>query len=161
MVISLVDISQNQEITVSFDNQDTEIPNYLNCACDQKNCIFIKKENRELPPLDPSTIPKPTLIVEENTNSAVDVKTDMSLSEHTLGESETEGGCEDSRHEKLSREERKLQVYLKQFEKMEKRNDTGKQKHKDGKQLCVRTASADEIPTPINNSTPQKPCLVK
>ena len=158
MVRSLADISQNQEITVAFDNQDAEIPNYLNCACDQKNCVFIKKEIKELPPLDPSTIPKPTVIVEETTTPTADVKTDMSMLEH--GESETEGGSEDSRREKLSREERKLQAYLKQFEKMEKKNDTGKQKHKDGK-LCVRTTSVDEVPTPISNSTPQKPCLVK
>ena len=161
MIISVADIPQNQEITVAFDKQDTEIPNYISCACDQKSCLLMKKDIKELP-LDAMSV-KPTVTLEESgTPPPIGIiKAEMSLLEHAQGESETEGGNEDSRHEKLSREERKLQAYLKQFEKMEKKSDTVKQKHKDGKQPCMRTASLDESPTPVNNSTPQKPCLAK
>lgn len=162
MVISITDIPQNEEITVSFDNQNSEIPSFLDCACDKKSCGLIKQETKET--IDTVVAVKQPVTLEGPTPPAILAKIEMPLSadNHPQVESETEAGNEDARHEKLSREERKLQAYLKQFEKLEKKGDTGKQKHhKDGKQPCLRTPSLDEVPTPVNNSTPLKPCLVK
>ena len=161
MVISVVEILQNQEITVPFD-PDSDLPGYIDCACGQKTCPMSttpnsKKDINKKESLI-SEIVKPIINSEGTLN-----KTEMlpDNQHHSLqNESESEGGADDPRHEKLSREERKLQALMKQFEKLDKKNDTNKRRHhhhKDGKPHSRTTSiSLDDPPTPVTNSTPQK-----
>ncbi|XP_066913909.1 uncharacterized protein [Clytia hemisphaerica] len=164
MVISVVEILQNQEITVPFD-PDSDLPGYIDCACGQKTCPM----SIATPNTKKDIIPKKESPISERTEPIINTeevltKTEMlpDNQQHALqNESESEGG-DDPRHEKLSREERKLQALMKQFEKLDKKNDTSKhrqhQHHKDGKTPHSRTTSIslDDPPTPVTNSTPQK-----
>lgn len=153
MIISVVEILKDQEITVPFD-QEAGLPGYFDCACGKETCSLLNKE----------TIKKEILaepIAKETVTNEVGsvVKTEMN-EQHLIAESENDSSAGDeSRNEKLTREERKLQAYVKQFEKLEKKSDTAKNK-KDGKAAGSRSTSTDEVVSTAS-VTPQKPALVK
>lgn len=136
MIISKANILQDKEITVPFDFTLDYFKGQVECACNLEGCI-IKKQNEELkqankiantdlianhlkPPSPNNIIPLETSVIKTEGDDAAE------------SESELNGNSEESKHEKLSREERKLQAYMKQFEKLEKKQDTGK-KGKDPK----------------------------
>jgi len=152
MIISVIEILKDQEITVPFD-QEAELPGYVDCACGKENCLINKQTIKK------EILVEPTPKLMATTEVASIVKTEMN-EQQLAGESENDSSAGDeSRHEKLSREERKLQAYLKQFEKLEKKSDTAKNK-RDGKTAGSRTTSTDEVAS-STSVTPQKPALVK
>ena len=130
MIISKVNILQDKEITVPFDFTLDYYKGHIECACNLEACV-IRKQNEDLKQANkiintdlivnhlkpPSPLPNESHVVKPE-----------GLDDAALeSESELNGTGDESKHDKhLSREERKLQAYMKQFEKLEKKQDTGK-----------------------------------
>lgn len=129
MIISAAEISKDQEITVPFDF-GSSFPGYIDCACGQESCSLMKKNqksgvvespkqqavvnnvdlnNQHPPPPPPSKTEQPAI------DQLPESENESSLSEEGKQECRT-----------LSREERKLQAVMKQFEKLEKKQDMTK-----------------------------------
>ena len=134
MIISKVDISKDKEITVPFEYPLDSYRGYVECACGLNSCVF-KTLNSEW--IESNKITKcetteekysemPLLVTDENSTN----KNELSITPEQQHESEAElnAASDESKHEKLSREERKLQAYLKQFEKLEKKDTVKKVK---------------------------------
>ena len=128
MIISKVNILQDKEITVPFDFTLDYYKGHLECACNLEGCA-VKKQNEDFKQANKiinntdlinNLIPPPPLPNESNLIKA------EGLEDSLESENELNAIGEESKHEKLSREERKLQAYMKQFEKLERKQDIGK-----------------------------------
>ena len=155
MVISVIEIPQDQEITVPFD-EDSELPPFIDCACGQQNCPLMKAN------LKKENISSSDLL-KQNTNIEIAQSQTKGEMHDNLHESENESLSEDSRHEKLSREERKLQALMKQFEKLERKQDATKHKTKEATKVTVLkgTGIINSDEQISNNIFSTKPPLAK
>ncbi|XP_065066637.1 inactive histone-lysine N-methyltransferase 2E-like isoform X2 [Rhopilema esculentum] len=105
------------EITIPFDYPLETYTGYLNCACKEPTCLVLKHNQRYLPQ---SGRKRSRYSVPDATSSTRNSASE-NQGETDSDENELDVGRPMSRRKKLSREERKLQAYLKQIEKMEKK----------------------------------------
>lgn len=144
MMISQGDIKKDSEITIPFDFPLDSYRGFLECACNTELCsvrlhnIEWKKTNS----IDRNESIQQQTVVTVVTNTLVKNE----LQELQI-ESESDSNVigDESKHEKLSREERKLQALVRQFEKLEKKQDTTKKP----KTPILKTSSVDENTIPV------------
>ncbi|KAK2571082.1 Inactive histone-lysine N-methyltransferase 2E [Acropora cervicornis] len=151
-IFSSCPLPKGAEITIPFEFQFEEYHSYMDCACRQEMCAVMKYNSKNQNQNHDAHAQKRLKPYEEDSNSNSQQK--MSPLRVSLPNSQGLQGDSDSDIEnnpekqaaKKTREQRKLEVYLKQIEKMEKKEKRKQQTQKDSKQEQVSPVSQQEAP---------------
>merc|ERR1711962_1432426 len=164
MIISKSKILQDNEITVPFDFTLDYYKGVVECACNLQDCQ-LKKHNEEwknttkiLNNTDlKSNLMPPLPQLPHESNAAGGIVIAEHENENTT-DTDTGGEGEGRHHEgcKLSREDRKLQAYVKQFEKLEKQDTAGK-KGKEARTPVLKTGPEENTIVAAHNVKPTPP----
>lgn len=154
-IFSSCPLPKGAEITIPFEFQFEEYHSYMDCACRQEMCAVMKYNSKNQNQNHDAHAQKRLKPYEEDSNSNSQQK--MSPLRVSLPNSQGLQGDSDSDIEnnpekqaaKKTREQRKLEVYLKQIEKMEKKEKRKQQTQKDSKQEQMSPVS--QLEAPFNN----------
>jgi len=121
LVFSRQLIATGAEITIPFEFPIETYPGFVECACKDPLCVISKHNQQYLP----TSGRKRSRYSVTDPNSSTRNSASENQGETDSDDNEVDGNRCVSRRKKLSREERKLQAYLKQIEKMEKKQKKG------------------------------------
>ncbi|KAL9959424.1 hypothetical protein ACROYT_G032747 [Oculina patagonica] len=155
-IFSSSPLPKGAEITIPFEFQFEEYNSYLDCACAMDMCAVMKYNLKFQNQNHDNHTQKRFKAHDDDSNSGPHQK--MSPLRVSLGNSQSLQGDSDSDAEnnpekrgKKSREERKLEAYLRQIEKMEKKEKRKQQTQKEHKHELISPVSQEVSFTKFNS----------
>nr|XP_058960412.1 inactive histone-lysine N-methyltransferase 2E-like isoform X1 [Pocillopora verrucosa] len=149
-IFSASTIPSGSEITIPFEFGFDEYHSLIDCACAQDNCAAMKYNHKLQNQNHESNSQKRFKAHDDDSNSGPPQKlsplgASLGNSQSLQGDSDSDAENNPEKRGKKSREDRKLEAYLRQFEKMEKKEKRKQQTQKEPKQELISPVS-QEVP---------------